>query len=169
MPTLGLTAGYRVSGQGGPTRSAGSIIPGGYWDALRSVYGFDLPTWNFGFDFSYPLGLRAAKANYAQSVLSIDQSVARLKAQELTVSTQVINAGLNVDNTYKQYLAAVKARDAAERNADAAQVRFDNGMLTNFEVVQIQQSLTAARLAELNRIIAYINAVAEFERVQKIG
>ena len=43
----------------------------------------------------------------------------------------------------------MKSREAAERNADAAQVRFDNGMLTNFEVVQNQSQLTAARLGEL--------------------
>jgi outer membrane protein TolC len=63
----------------------------------------------------------------------------------------------------------VKAREAAERNADANQVRFDNGMLTNFEVVQGQQQLTSARLQELSRLIAYMNALAEFERVQKVG
>ncbi len=113
--------------------------------------------------------MRAAKANYARSVLSIDQSVAQLKAQELTISTAVINAGLAVENAYKLYQAAVKSREAAEKNAEASQVRFDNGMLTNFEVVQNQQTLTASRLSELSRLISYMNAVAEFERVQKVG
>ena len=42
-------------------------------------------------------------------------------------------------------------------------------MLTNFEVVQNQQTLTSARLSELSRLISYMNAVAEFERVQKVG
>ena len=92
-----------------------------------------------------------------------------IKSQELSISTQVINAGLNVENTYKLYQASVKSREAAERNADAAQVRFDNGMLTNFEVVTIQNQLTTARLGELSRLLNYINAIAEFERVQKVG
>jgi outer membrane protein TolC len=169
-PTLNLNGGYSVTGQGGTTRlNDGTIVDGGYWDALRAAYGFALPTWNFGFTFNYPLGMRAAKANYARSVLTIDQSVAQLKAQELTISTAVINAGLAVENSYKLYQAAVKSREAAEKNADASQVRFDNGMLTNFEVVQNQQTLTASRLSELNRLISYMNAVAEFERVQKVG
>jgi len=99
----------------------------------------------------------------------VDQSVAQLKAQELTISTAVINAGLAVENAYKLYQASVKSREAAEKNADASQVRFDNGMLTNFEVVQNQQTLTASRLSELGRLISYMNAVAEFERVQKVG
>ena len=113
--------------------------------------------------------MRAAKANYARSTLLIDQSLANLKASELSVSTEVINAGLNVENTYKLYQAAVKARDAAEKNATAAQVRFDNGMLTNFEVVTIQNQLTQARLTELSRLINYMNAISEFDRVQKVG
>jgi outer membrane protein len=169
MPNLQFSAGYRVSGQGGTEKTSSGIIPGGYMDALRAVYGFDLPTWSLGFNFSYPLGMRAAKANYARAVLSLDQSLANIKAQELTLSTQVINAGLNVENTYKLYQASIKTREAAERNAAAAQVRFDNGMLTNFEVVTIQNQLTTARLGELSRLLNYINAIAEFERVQKVG
>ncbi len=168
-PNLSLNGGYSATGQGGTERTNAGTIPGGYWDALRSAYAFELPTWNFGFNFTYPIGMRAAKANYARSVLLIDQSITQLKAQELQVSTQVINAGLNVENTYKLYQASIKTREAAERNANAAQVRFDNGMLTNFEVVTIQNQLTTARLGELSRLLNYINAIAEFERVQKVG
>lgn len=169
MPDLNFSAGYSSSGQGGPTRVGNTIIPGGYLDALRAAYGFELPTWNIGFNFSYPIGMRAAKASYARSLIQLDQSLARIKSQELTISTAVINAGLNVENAYKLYQAAVKSREAAERQADANQVRFDNGMLTNFEVVQGQQTLTNSRLQELSRLIAYMNALAEFERVQKVG
>jgi outer membrane protein TolC len=168
-PSLTLNGGYSATGQGGTERTNTGTIPGGYWDALRSTYGFELPTWNFGFNFTYPIGMRAAKANYARSMLLIDQSMTQLKAQELQISTQVINAGLNVENTYKLYQASIKTREAAERNANAAQVRFDNGMLTNFEVVTIQNQLTTARLGELSRLLNYINAIAEFERVQKVG
>lgn len=168
-PGLALNGGYSATGQGGPEKSNGTIIPGGYFDALRQVYGFELPTWNIGLNLTYPLGMRAARANYARAVLTLDQSLVSIKAQELQVSTQVINAGLNVENTYKLYQASVKSRQAAEKNADAAQVRFDNGMLTNFEVVTIQNQLTTSRLTELSRLLAYINAIAEFERVQKVG
>ncbi|HXT69435.1 MAG TPA: TolC family protein [Vicinamibacterales bacterium] len=172
-PNLSLSGGYSASGQGGPTKTTTggvtSVIPGGYFDALRSASTFELPTWNIGFNFTYPLGMRSAKAAYARAVLQIDQTLVTIKAQELTISTAVINAGLNVENTYKLYQASVKSREAAEKNAAAAQVRFDNGMLTNFEVVTIQNQLTQSRLTELGRLINYVNAIAEFERVQKVG
>jgi outer membrane protein TolC len=170
LPNLAFNAGYRLNGQGGTQRfNDGSIIPGGIGDALRELTSFDTPAWNLGFNLTYPLGMRAAKANYARSLLAMDQSEARLKASELNVQTEVVNAGLNVENTYKQYEAAQKARNAAERNAEAAQTRFDVGMATNFEVVQLQNQLTTSRLQELSRLIAYVNAVAEFDRVQRVG
>jgi outer membrane protein TolC len=174
LPSLSLQSGYNLTGQGGTEKifQGGQVvgtIPGGYADALAAIAGFDTPAWNFGFNFSYPLGMRAAKANYARAQLSLDQSQAQLKAQELSISTEVINAGLSVENTYKQYQAAQKSREAAEKNADAAVTRFDVGLATNFEVVQAQQQLTTSRLSELSALIRYMNAVAEFERVQKVG
>jgi outer membrane protein TolC len=92
-----------------------------------------------------------------------------LKAQELTVTVTVSNAGRNVENTYKQYLAAQKAREAAEKNAEAEQTRFDVGMSTNYQVVLAQNNLTSQRLTELSALIRYLNAVAEFDRVQRVG
>jgi HAE1 family hydrophobic/amphiphilic exporter-1 len=168
-PNLSVNAGYNVSGQGGTERVGNTVIPGGYGDALRVLGSFQNPQWNMGFNFSYPLGQLSQKANFARAQIQLDQAAAQLKAQELDLATQVINAGLNVENTYQLYLASVKSREAAEKQADAAQVRFDNGLLTNFEVVTTLNQLTSSRLSELQRIIAYMNALAEFDRVQRIG
>ncbi len=173
LPNLSMNGGYSASGQGGTqhitSQGVTTIIPGGYGDALNVLGNVTNPQWNIGFNISYPLGQLSQKAAYATAKIRIDQSIAQLKVQELTVSTAVINAGLNVENSYKQYQAAVKSREASERNAEAAQVRFDNGLLTNFEVVTAQNSLTSSRLSELRSLISYINAIAEFERIQKIG
>jgi outer membrane protein TolC len=173
-PSLALTSGYTLQGTGGTTRifSQGQIvdrIPGGYLDALQAIGGFDTPAWNVGVNFSYPLGMRAARANYASATLSLEQSELQLKATELSVTNEVTDAGLNVENLYKQLLAAQKTREAQERNADAAQTRLEVGMATNFEVVQAQQQLTSSRLNELRAMIQYINAIANFERVQRVG
>ena len=169
-PQLDLQAGYNLSGLGGPQFRNGELVePGGYGQAISTIRGFDLPTWNLQFNFTYPLFMRAAKANYARAQLQLQQSMAQIQAQELTVSAQVTNAGLAVENTYKQYQAAQKAREVAERNAEAEQTRFDVGMSTNYNVVQAQTNLTTQRLAELRAIISYLNAVAEFDRVQRVG
>jgi outer membrane protein TolC len=169
LPGLDFSAGYTLNGTGGNERlNDGTVLGGGYFDALGAIAGFDTPAWNVGLNFSYPLGMAAAKANYARAQLQLDQSQAQLKAQELDVATEVTNAGLAVDNAYRQYLAAQKSREAQELNLDAAETRFGVGQATNFEVVQQQNSLRSARLSELNAIIAYMNAVAEFTRVQRV-
>jgi outer membrane protein TolC len=173
-PELSLNTQYQLAGLGGPVRQVqgGQIIstlPGGWGDALGQIRSLDLPTWTMNFQFAYPVGLRAAKANYARALLQLDQSNATLKSQELNVSAAVTNAGLAVENTRKQYLAAQKNREAQERNTQAEQTRFDVGMSTNFNVVQVQNTLTTSRLTELRALINYLNAVAEFDRIQRVG
>jgi HAE1 family hydrophobic/amphiphilic exporter-1 len=165
-PQLDLQAGY--SGSGANRQLPTSEITG-YWSALSQLGRLDIPTWNVGFNVTYPLGMQAAKADYARAVVALEQQQAQLKAQELTVSNAVINAGLAVDNTYRQYQAAQVAREAAERNAEAEQTRFDVGMSTNYNVVLAQNNLTSSRLSELTSLINYMNAVAEFDRVQRVG
>ncbi len=164
-PQLDLQGGYTSRGQ---NRLEGSTVTG-YGAAVNQLFAFDVPTWNVQLNFTYPLFMRAAKANFARARLQVQQAETQIKAQELTVSTEVTNAGYAVENTFKQFQAAQKAREAAERNAEAEQIRFEVGMSTNYNVVQAQTNLTTQRLAELRAIISYLNAVAEFERVQRVG
>ena len=164
-PQLDLQGGYSTTGRN--DQLANGVT--GYGTALSQALQANVPTWNMQFNFTYPLGMAAAKANFARAQLQIEQSSEQLKAQELSVSTQVTSAGLAVENTYKQYQAAQTARQVAERNAEAEQTRFDVGMSTNYNVVQAQNNLTTQRLAELRALISYLNAVSEFDRVQRVG
>ncbi len=176
LPTLNMTAGYTLNGTGGNVftvdRTTGArelTTESGYVDVLRGISQLDQPTWTVGVSFSYPLGMVAQRAALAQAQIQYQQALANLKAQELSVSTDVTSAGLAVQNTYQQLLAARTAREAAERNADAEQTRFDNGMSNNYNIAQAQNNLTAARVSELNSIIAYVNAIADYEKRQRIG
>lgn len=175
MPSLGLTASYSLSGVGGPLYSRSGlggaavlVEDGGYFDALRSIAGIDTPTWQVSLNFSKPLGLSSQRANYLRSTLSLEQQKTSLKKTELDIETAVTRAGLDVQSTYKQLLAAQKSREAAERTLEAELTRFSVGMSTNFQVISLQNSLTSARNNELSATIRYINAVAEFDRVQRI-
>lgn len=176
LPDLSLSAGYSVQGVGGDLfdRSglggeAVLIEKGGYSDALDALWGRDTPTWNVSLNFSYPIGNQAAKATLARARLQIEQTELALKSQELAVVTQVTNAGLAVNDTYLQFQAAQRSREVAERSAEFELTRFNVGASTNYEVAQAQDNLTSALLSELRAIINYVNAVAEFERVQRIG
>jgi len=170
LPQLNATGSYQISGTGGPTLAHGvTTSEGNYFDAFRNIWTFNTPTWSAGLTFQYPIGMVSAKASYARAQIQYQQSEAQLKSLQLNLYADVTNAGLAVQNAYLRYLASQKSRDAQEKNTAATQTRFDNGMSTPFEVATAIQNLTTARLAELNAIISYLNALADFERKQRVG
>lgn len=175
-PQLNLSAGYSVQGVGGDLFQRDGLggdpvllAQGGYRDALDALWGRDTPTWNLSLNFSYPIGTNAAKANLERARLQIQQSDLALKSQELAIVTEVTNAGLAVNDTYLQLQAARRSREVTERSAEIELARFAVGASTNYEVAQAQNALTSARLSELRAMISHVNAIAEFERVQRFG
>jgi outer membrane protein len=177
LPDLNLTASYSLRGVGGDLyqRSelggADAILvdQGGWTDAMRSIWDRDTPTWNLSLNFSYPIGNQSAKASLERARLQMQQTDLALRAQELAVVTEVTDAGLAVNDTYLQLQAAQRSREVAERSAEIELTRFRVGAATNYEVMLAQNTLTSARLSELRALINHANAVAEFERVQRVG
>jgi outer membrane protein TolC len=175
-PDLNLTLSYALQGIGGDlferTELGGEpqlIERGGYMDGLSSIAGFDTPTFNAQVTFSYPIGRNPAQTNLEQARLQLRQSDLNLQSQRLQIETEVTTAGLAVRNAFLQLEAAQQSRAAAERSAEAEMTRFNVGVSTNFQVVLAQNVLTTARLSELQATINYINAIADFERVQGTG
>ncbi len=176
LPNLDLTAAYSVQGTGGNQFDRSGlggepllINEGGYLDGLNSIAGFEAPTWSVSMNFSYPIGMRAGKANSERARLQFEQTNLAIKSQELAVITEVTSAGLAVTDTNLQFQAAQRSRELAEESALTELTRFNAGAATNFEVGQANDDLTSARLSELRALINHINAIADFERVQRVG
>lgn len=176
LPELNLTASYSLLGVGGTEferQELGGapvlVQQGGYLDGLSSIADFTTPTWNVGVNFSYPLGTSSQKANLQRARLQLQQTELAIRAQELQIVTEVTNAGLAVNDTNLQFQAAQRSRELAEESAAAETTRFSAGVATNFEVAAAQDDLTSARLSELRALINHINAIAEFDRVQRFG
>jgi outer membrane protein len=176
LPDLNLIASYSLLGVGGTeyNRSGLGGTPvlvreGGYIDGINSITAFDAPTWNLSLNFSYPIGMRSSKANLERARLQMEQRELAIRSQELQIVTEVTNAGLAVTDTRLQLEAATRSRQLAEESAAAEATRFNAGVATNYEVVQAQDALTSARLSELRAMINHVNAIAEFERVQRVG
>lgn len=179
-PQFDLVAGYGISGIGGtivereqvgglPIGPVINRIPGGYGDALSSVFGFDNPTWNVGVNFTFPIGNRQAKAANATARINKDQALVNLRSLELQVASEIRTAGRAVDTNIKRVGSTRAARVLAERRLDAEQKRFNAGMSTNFLVTQAQRDLSVAEVAEIRAIADYRNSLVEFERVQEAG
>ena len=177
-PQADFVGRYGLVGQGGTqfiTTGSGiaaqqiGTIPGGYSDALSTLFGRNYPTWTAQVNFSYPLGTSAQKASIARAKIQQNQVNAQLKQIDLQVATDVDNAAVNVQNGAERVQAAQVARGLARQQLDAQNSKFNVGMSTNFDVVQAQRDLATAQNNELQAILAYRTALVEFDRVQQTG
>jgi outer membrane protein TolC len=174
LPQLDLVANYGGTGAGGTQiRDAnGPIvppIPGGYGDALSDVFGADYPTWTLGFNISYAIPNRSAKASAASARLTKDQLLASYRRLELQVAAEVRTAGRAVESGFKRVASTQAARRLAAERLDAEEKKFQAGMSTNFLVTQAQRDLATAEVSELQAVADYRTSVVNFQRVQEAG
>jgi len=176
-PQADLNAQYGFSGVGGTqlVRTGNGIggdapitttIPGGYGDALSSMFGGGCPRWLVGVNISYPLGISAQKAAVARAQVQLSQVQAQLKQIELQVATEVTNAAINVRSNVERVQASQVARELAQRQLDAENSKFAVGMSTNYFVVQAQNQLATAQNNELQAVLNYRKALVELDRLQ---
>jgi outer membrane protein TolC len=176
MPQADFTARYGLIGQGGTqfitsgqgiNRVVTGTIPGGYGDALSTLFNRNYPTWTVGLTVNYPIGTSSQEASYARAQLQSTQVEAQLRQIELQIATDVTNAATQVQNNIERVQAAQAAREFAQRQREAEQSKFEVGMSTNYFVVQSQRDLATAQNAELQAILAYRRSVVELERLQQ--
>jgi outer membrane protein len=179
LPQVDLQTRYATTGIGG-TRfvTAGSgvnrgeiidVIPGGYFDALNTLFRNQLPTWSLALNFTYDLGTSAADASLARGRIQQNQIEVQLRQLDLQVTSDVSNAAVQVENTAERVQAAQAARELAQQQLDAENSKFGVGMSTNYQVVLAQRDLATAQNNELQAVLAYRKAVVDFERVQQTG
>jgi outer membrane protein len=176
LPQVDLTARYGLIGLGGTqfittgsgiTRQVTGTIPGGFGDALSSLFGANYPAWSVGLNFSYPLGTSTADAAVARAKIQVNQTEAQLRQIELQVATDVTNAAVQVQSGVERVQAAQAARELAQKQLDAENSKFEVGMSTNFLVVQAQRDLATAQNNELQAVLAYRKSVVELDRLQQ--
>ncbi len=169
-PALDLNIGYDFAGVGGDVilrDDNGAItgtIPGGYSDALDQVRGLDFHGWSFDLTFGLPLQNRAARTARAIADLDLARAETAMEDARNSVITEVRQAARRVETAAKQIDAAKASRVFQERNLDAERKRYENGLSTNFQVTQIQDDLTQARSREVNSVVNYRTALANFQR-----
>jgi outer membrane protein len=174
-PQADLVANYGLNGLGGTqlltagtgvNREVIGTIPGGYGDALNSLFRNSYPRWTVSMNFSYPLGLSSQEASVARARVQLNQVQAQLKQVELQVANDVTSAAIQVQNAAEAVQAAQAASGLSQRKLEAEQSKFEVGMSTNYFVVQAQRDLADAQNSELRAVLNYRKALVEMERVQ---
>jgi outer membrane protein TolC len=80
------------------------------------------------------------------------------------VRTEVRRAVRGVRTASQEIESATASVRLAEQNVDAERKRYENGLSTSFQVLQIQEDLTAARSRQVAAIAGYRRALAEYYR-----
>lgn len=131
-------------------------------DAIDQVFAQDFPRWSVGVTFAYPLQNRTAKANSLAADLAVERQELQLEDQRRQILTEVRAAVRQVNSAAQQIASAEVSRRLQERNLDAEQKRYENGMSTSFQVTEIQEDLTQARTREVTALTAYRVALASY-------
>jgi outer membrane protein len=154
------------NGIGGVGGTITSVVPGGYSDALSSLWGANYPRWTVGLTMSYPIGLSAQKASVARARVQLNQVQAQMKQIELQVATEITNQAITIRSNIERVQAAQAARDLAEQQLKAENDKFAVGMSTNYFVITAQNQLATMQNNELQAILNYRKSLVDFDRLQ---
>jgi len=169
LPSADLRLGYDSSGDAGTGPVA---LPGGGTrivstdlnDAFSTAFNRDFIGWTIGLTVSYPLQNRTARANSAIADLALDRGKTQLDQVELGVTTEVRAAARRVSTAAQQIESARATSRLQQRNLEAEQKRYENGMSDSFRIAQIQNDLTAARSREVTAVTNYRIALVDYYR-----
>jgi outer membrane protein TolC len=165
---LRATYGYNGVGGDAVVRDAdGNVVTfldGTWGDAVEQITDMDFPGWSVALEFSYPLQNRAARARRAIADVGLEQGRALLTDLELLIATQVRTAVRGLDTARQQIQSAEVSVRLAERNLDAERKKYENGLSTSFQILEVQEDATAARSRLVAALASYRRALIEYHR-----
>jgi outer membrane protein len=172
LPQLDFDLNYGLGGLAGNTPELDPVTgdPTGriervpYGRGLQQIFEGDFPRWTIGFNVGVPITNIGARAEAKRAELSYRQSRLSQEQTRQTIAIAVRQAARDVDTAARRIAASGAAREAAERNVEAERRRYENGMTTNFQVLEVQQQLSDARVSELQALVGYKQAVARYHR-----
>lgn len=141
-----------------------SFLAGGFNRSLANMFRTDAPNFSVGVTISFPFRNRTAKANLAGAEITRNQIDTQLRAQEQVVLTEVRNAVQALETTRQRVLTARRARENAEKQLEGEKQLYDAGRSTTFLLFQRENSLTAARNAEIRAETDYNKALADLQK-----
>ncbi len=165
-PTLQAFTDLTNNGLSGTAGLLGAdpFIVGNYPNLVGQIFKRNYPSYSAGLSLNIPLRNRAAQADYATSTLQLRQSELALQKQVNQVRVDVQNALIGLRQARVRYDSAVKARILQQQTLDADQKKYTLGASTVYQVVQDQQTLSAAESTETQSIANYSHAHVAFDQ-----
>jgi outer membrane protein TolC len=138
LPQLDLIGSYGLNGlTGGTTTPEDALFTG------------HQPQWSIGIQFQYPLGNRAARAQYDAFIAQKDQAIIRIKQSEIAVGVDVDTVISRIETSRQRVEAAQKTRELGEQAVRIAYRRLEEGQISAYDITEQQRKLYDARSREL--------------------
>lgn len=119
------------------------------------------PNYAYGLTMTIPLGNSAARGTYRADRAALQSLLLQAKKVEWTVVTAIDNDIKAIEADLLKVDYTRQARIFAEAALDAGQQELKEGKRINFEVLQFQDNLTAARSAEISALSDYNTALEQ--------
>ena len=143
-----------------------SVREGRLGTAIGEIPDFESYDYSLSVNYSLPIGNRAAKAGYKIATLNREKSEISLRNTEQSIRVEVRTAVRNVTSGSKRVDAARANVVLQRKKLEAEQKKFENGMSTSFEVLEFQNDLSDAELAEIRAIVDYNKSLIALERAK---
>jgi HAE1 family hydrophobic/amphiphilic exporter-1 len=148
-----------------PSGALPGFLEGGYGKSVSNLFSNDFRTFRFGVSFSFPLRNRTADGQLGRVLAEGRKIDAQRKTLEQSIEVEVRNAVQAVETTRLRVETARAAREAAQKQSESEQRRFQAGLSTTYFVLERQNNLSAAQGRELKAMTDYSKAVTELQRV----
>jgi outer membrane protein TolC len=144
LPQLSLNALYQFNGLGQQLDSAEAVMTGATLKALnpviahlQTISGLNSPpgtfsnfvTWQVGFTFQAPLGMRAPLANTRSAQYVLLRARAYLQQIVHQTTHSLARFFLEIDANYKQFKTASRLREAAATRLEAQRAYYEEGKI----------------------------------------
>lgn len=169
-PTLNAFAELTNNGLSGELTAFGIAqgypgnLTGGYGNLLSEIFRRDYPNYSAGISLNIPLRNRAAKADYATSLLELRQNELNLRKNVNQIRVDVQNALVGLEQARARYEAGVRSRVLQEQTLAGDQKRYGLGATVSFQVVQDQRDLATAHSSEVQSMANYTHARIALEQ-----
>ncbi|MGO8697861.1 MAG: TolC family protein [Limisphaerales bacterium] len=122
---------------------------------LNAISHGDYYAYTYGISMTIPLGFTGARNNYRSAKAGLQQLLLQAKKVEQTVVAAIDNDVKTVESDLQKVDSTRQARLYAEDALEAEQLKLHHGRSTSFIVLQLQNNLTTARLAEIQALAGY--------------
>lgn len=140
------------------------VFVGGYGSALGQVFRRNYPIYSVGIQLDLPVHNRIAQADLARDQIQLRQTEIRMQQLRNQVRLEVEDATIAMRRAQAAWQAAAEARKLQEQSLDLEMARYENGVSTQFLVLQYQSYVAQARSSEIATRSAFAKARAALQR-----